>query len=121
MLARLPVSDPRGSLRLRLGRLRTGAVKVGYRSVFAICATHVHPRAPGVVNGYFRSGQERPTNPWCRIMGFDQVRASLGNIIEDLLVMCFRELVAGLRLRAEKIREVERQLVQLFDAMLDTL
>ena len=75
-------------------------------SVFAICAQYaLHPGAPGVVSGYFGSGQGGPRDPRLRIVRFEDVRASLGGLIEELV--CFRRLVAGLHVRAEQISEVE--------------
>ena len=105
MLARLPVSGSRSSRRLRLGWLRKGAVKVWWWSV---CSSPVpnmflHLGAPGIISSPVGSGQGGPTGPRLRVSGFEEVRASLGDLIEELVVLFFRELAAGLHLGAEQL------------------
>ena len=82
----------------------------------------LHDGAPRVVGGYFGSREGRHTDLPLRVLALEEVRASLGDDIEELVVVYFRKLAAALYLRVEKKKpEVERQLFRLVDAVLQPL
>ena len=96
-----------GEWRSRLPPLTFGLVAEGRRQglvvtgMFATCAKYfIHPGASGVISGYFGPGPGGPTSSQNRILGFEE---SLGDLMEELVVMCFRKLAAGLHLEAEKL------------------
>ena len=71
--------------------------------IFTPCAKYVlHPGVTGTISGYFGSIQGGPTSPWFRVLGFEKVRASLGDLVEEPVVVVLRKLAVGLHLGAEQ-------------------